>query len=456
MKKLFLSLMALAMTAFAFTSCEDVPQPYDTPTVNVDTTKVVPSGTGTADDPYNVAMAKQLVNSGTYPTGEVYVKGVITSLQNGTYTFNEQFHNYTYCINDKLETAGQFVVFRGKNLGNTDFTSADELQVGDTVIVCGKFTTHNNEPQFDQGNYLYYLNGKKAESNPNTPGVAKGTGTEADPFNAVAALNAAKALDASGKLEGVYVKGKISKIDEIDTGNFGNATYYVSDDGTTSNQFEIYRGYYLNGEKFTSADQLKVGDEVVVKGDIVNFNGNTPEMTQRNQIVSINGKGSQSAPAGLNATFNEGQDDFTIENVSLSEGLDYVWKYNAKTATISGYMKASAYKKANLAAQSRLVSPAFSLEGLTKATLSFQHAGKFFGKGEGDMAKEIQVLASTDGKTWTKLTISAYPSGNDWTFVDATCDLSAFAGKETVYIAFQYTSTADAAPTWEVKNVVVK
>lgn len=326
MKKLFLSLMALAMTAFAFTSCEDVPQPYDTPTVNVDTTKVIPSGTGTADDPYNVAMAKQLVNSGTYPTGEVYVKGVITSLQNGTYTFNEQFHNYTYCINDKLETTGQFVVFRGKNLGNTDFTSADELQVGDTVIVCGKFTTHNNEPQLDQGNYLYYLNGK----------------------------------------------------------------------------------------------------------------------------------GVQSASAGLNATFNEGQDDFTIENVSLPEGLDYVWKYNAKTDNYSGYMKASAYKKANLAAQSRLVSPAFSLEGLTKATLSFQHAGKFFGKGEGDMAKEIQVLASTDGKTWTKLTISAYPSGNDWTFVDATCDLSAFAGKKTVYIAFQYTSTADAAPTWEVKNVVVK
>ena len=34
--------------------------------------------------------------------------------------------------------------------------------------------------------------------------------------------------------------------------------------------------------------------------------------------------------------------------------------------------------------------------------------------------------------------------------------MSAFAGKKTVYVAFQYTSTADAAPTWEVKNVVVK
>lgn len=447
MKKIFLSLIALATTAFALTSCEDVPQPYDTPTANVDNTQIVPSGTGTADDPYNVAMAKQLVNSGNYPTGEVYVKGYITSLQNGSYTFNEQFHNYTYCINDKKETAGQFVVFRGKNLGNTNFTSADQLNVGDSVVICGKFTTHNNEPQFDQGNYLYSLNGKTAAANPSTPGVAKGTGTEADPFNAVAALNAAKALGASDKLAGVYVKGKVSKIDEIGT-SFGNATYYVSDDGTTSNQFEIFRGYYLNGEKFTSADQLKVGDEVVVKGDLVNFNGKTPEMTSGNQIVSINGAGGQSTAKGLNATFKDGQDNFTIKDITLDPALTFVWKHDDK----NGYMKASAYKQANKAAQSRLVSPAFSLEGLSKATLSFQHTGKFFA----DMTKEIKVLASTDGEKWTELTISGYPTGKDWTFVDATCDMTAFAGKKTVYIAFQYTSTAAAAPTWEVKNVVVK
>lgn len=450
MKKIFLSLIALATTAFALTSCEDVPQPYDTPTANVDNTQIVPSGTGTADDPYNVAMAKQLVNSGNYPTGEVYVKGYITSLQNGSYTFNEQFHNYTYCINDKKETAGQFVVFRGKNLGNTNFTSADQLNVGDSVVICGKFTTHNNEPQFDQGNYLYSLNGKTAAANPSTPGVAKGTGTEADPFNAVAALNAAKALGASDKLAGVYVKGKVSKIDEIGT-SFGNATYYVSDDGTTSNQFEIFRGYYLNGEKFTSADQLKVGDEVVVKGDLVNFNGKTPEMTSGNQIVSINGNGGQSTSKGLSASFKDGMDNFTIKNIALGEGATYVWKHDPD----NGYMKASAYvNKKNVPCQSMIVSPAFSLEGLSKATLTFQHTGKFFA----DMTKEIKVLASTDGETWTELTINGYPIKNDknWTFVDANCDLSAFAGKKKVYIAFQYTSTADAAPTWEVKNVVVK
>ena len=66
------------------------------------------------------------------------------------------------------------------------------------------------------------------------------------------------------------------------------------------------------------------------------------------------------------------------------------------------------------------------------------------------------MLASTDGVNWKEVAISGYPSGADWTFVEGTCDLSAFAGQKTVYIAFQYTSTADAAPTWEVKDVVVK
>ena len=66
------------------------------------------------------------------------------------------------------------------------------------------------------------------------------------------------------------------------------------------------------------------------------------------------------------------------------------------------------------------------------------------------------MLASTDGTNWTKLNMSAMPDGSNWDFISTTCDLSAFAGKATVYIAFQYTSTTEAAPEWRVNNVVVK
>ncbi len=43
-----------------------------------------------------------------------------------------------------------------------------------------------------------------------------------------------------------------------------------------------------------------------------------------------------------------------------------------------------------------------------------------------------------------------------WLGIDATCNLSAYAGKATVYIGFLYTSTATKAGTWEIKDVEVK
>ena len=59
--------------------------------------------------------------------------------------------------------------------------------------------------------------------------------------------------------------GIISSVKEVSP-QYGNATYYISDDGKTDNQFYIFRGKYLEGADFTSADQIKVGDKVVVKG----------------------------------------------------------------------------------------------------------------------------------------------------------------------------------------------
>ena len=105
-------------------------------------------------------------------------------------------------------------------------------------------------------------------------------------------------LIKSGKAGGrpVLVKGIICKIDEIST-SYGNATYYISDDGTMTgsytadggdgNWFEVYRGYWLGGEKFTKGDEIAVGDEVTVKGTLTNYKG-TPETVQNDsEIIEI-------------------------------------------------------------------------------------------------------------------------------------------------------------------------
>lgn len=99
----------------------------------------------------------------------------------------------------------------------------------------------------------------------------------------------AKELIAAGEgLEAkVYVAGIISKVAKVAL-DYGNANYNISDDGTTDNDMIVFRGLYLDGEKFTSENQIKVGDKVIVYGKLVNYN-NTPEIEAGNKIYSLNG-----------------------------------------------------------------------------------------------------------------------------------------------------------------------
>lgn len=87
----------------------------------------------------------------------------------------------------------------------------------------------------------------------------------------------------------VYVKGKISAITEVETTQHFNATYNISDNGTTEGQqLLVFRGKYLGGANFTEEEQINIGDEVIVYGKLVNYNG-TYEVNSNNQIYSING-----------------------------------------------------------------------------------------------------------------------------------------------------------------------
>lgn len=120
-------------------------------------------------------------------------------------------------------------------------------------------------------------------------------GTAEHPYSVATAL---RLIDENGWTgndnvsETVYVKGIVSTgIDEEDFNPelYGNATYKISDDGTTASELEVYRGYYLGGVKFTSLDQLKVGDEVIVKGELTKFY-DTYELTQGSELYSHNGQ----------------------------------------------------------------------------------------------------------------------------------------------------------------------
>lgn len=121
------------------------------------------------------------------------------------------------------------------------------------------------------------------------PVVATGEGTLESPYNVTKALEII--ADGTMTADDVYVQGKIKSITEVST-SFGNATYYITDEGT-DNEFMIFRGKALGNQKFTAEDEIAVGDDVVVLGKLIDYvdkNGiHTPEMAQNNYIVKLNG-----------------------------------------------------------------------------------------------------------------------------------------------------------------------
>ena len=268
-----------------------------------ETTNAEPKGTGTQTDPYNVAGVLAYINTlgaDKESPEQVYIKGKVKEVKE---QFGTQFGNAWFTMVDEGYDT-EFTAYRVLYLGNKKYTSGTTIKEGDDVIVCGKVVNYKgNTPETVQNTgYLYSLNGttEGGGGGGDTPPApeAKGDGTEANPYNPAGAINAANALPADGESGEVYVEGIISTIKEINT-NYGNGTYYISEDGKANNEFYIYRGKYLNNENFTSNDQIKVGDKVLLKGKLLNYRGNTPEFAQGNYIVKLTpGEGGGDNPGG--------------------------------------------------------------------------------------------------------------------------------------------------------------
>lgn len=333
MKKILKSVLAFTIAALTFTSCDDVPMPFPEPTVNKgETTYEGATGSGTADDPYNVAGVLQYISTlGSEESPDVvYIKGKILSI---TEQYSAQFGNGTFNITDE-GTTYTFTVYRALYLGNKKFTANDQqIAIGDEVVVCGKVINYKNTtPETVQGTaYLYALNGQGGGSV--TPGTPSGDGTQANPYNADGVIAFINTLGSDKESSAdVYIKGKVAAITEQYGNEFGNATFTISDDGTTATtQFQVYRALYLGNKKYTSGDVLKVGDDVIVCGKVVNFKGNTPEtVSGKAYLFSLNGK---SEGGGSGSTIQPSGDGTQASPYNVQALINYVGSLAADTDT---------------------------------------------------------------------------------------------------------------------------
>ena len=381
--------------------------------------------------------------------------------------------NYTWGSDPNMATWNQVPASLVEGSNWNDFITTEIAltdYVGQTVTFAVKYLSTDSKAGTMEVQSITIEEGTGVTPpEPPTPGQGEGSGTADDPYNVAAGIG----LQSEEPIAWVhgYIVGAVKSGLSSVTGNadinwsapFDLATNVViADDAACreisqciivnlpagkplriqvnlmDNPDNLGKHLAVNGKLRRYFNQAGLRDSGGTENDFVLEGGVTPPPTPGTTIFS--------------ETFASGQGQFTIEDVMLPQELTYVWQHDASYSC----MKASAYVNQAYAAESWLISPVIDLSNASAATLKFDQA---VNHASPDGALSVMISTDYDGNvfqsTWTELSISQWPAGNNWTFINSTSDLTPYLGQR-VTIAFKYTSNFNASATWEVKNFVVE
>ncbi|MCH5240389.1 MAG: hypothetical protein J1F38_09200 [Muribaculaceae bacterium] len=340
----------------------------------------------TRDSYWTVAQALSQIANGY--EGEATVEGYIIAISE----LSTSYGNATYTIADNATDKEGLIVYRGYYFNGDKFTSEDQIKVGDKVVVTGSLVNYGGTtPEFTTGSKIISLNGEGGSAGGDNSGSGGGDNNNGGNGNTNPggywSVSEALSKMASGFEGEATVGGYIINISDVSP-SYGNATYTIADSESETTGLLVYRGYYLNGDKFTSEDQIKMGDKVVVKGSLVNYNG-TYEFTTGSQIMSLNGEG------GSSIVFDEAT---AINLVYMFDGSAWAPAENAVA------MNGEAYTALDLTPNS-LNDPAIYLPIYMKNTYPYMAAGT------------ETYVAYNLGNNSSACALMTY-DGNNWTYVD--------------------------------------
>lgn len=351
MKKYIFSVLMAAMAVFTFSSCEDVPAPYGTP--NQPSTPEATTS-GTEADPYTVTDAR-IVGTGT----NVFVKGYIVgyiptgekSLNSAVFGVigeNVSTSNVLIAASANESDVNKCMPIQLSNVRDAVNLSANPGNLGKEVTLCGNILTYFGAIGLKECVWAKIgdkeVGTKPGGTTPDTPSTGKGSASE--PYTIAEAITAIKAGAPSYE---VYVKGTISKV------TYYNATYkslsYNLVDAGSTDVLEVYSGKGLNGADFTSKEDLKAGQIVVVKGVIKAYtkaDGTVVnEIDKSSTLISVEGEGTVTPTPdptpdtgdGMTSTVITNNKQGTVELVSNGYGKQdtndestwYTWTYDGVT-----------------------------------------------------------------------------------------------------------------------------
>ena len=253
---------------------------------------------GTVTRPYTVAEARAAIDAGTGTTN-VYATGIVSEIVTA---YNSQYGNISYNIStDGQTTSDQLQAFRGKSYNGDNFTSADDIQVGDIVVVYGNLTKYNSTYEFDQNNQLVSLSRKPAAT------ITVEGGTE---FN----------IDRNNDEEELTLSA---------TANSGATVEFTIDTENTTIDAEDYD--FENNHLLVSGDHSGV---IIIKAN-AEAAGDYNAATEVTITVHVLGVKSEPAIVVQDESVEYGS-TYTIDDSMIEGGDITVTSSNESVATVSG------------------------------------------------------------------------------------------------------------------------
>ena len=435
---------------------------------------------GTEANPYSVARAIEAIDGGETPAGWIsgYIVGTV-AMEVTNVTSNDDIDWGTDAI-----LASTVVI--ADEADCRDFSKCFIVPLP-TGSVMREYVAILNHPE-NVGKQLkvlgtldHYLgtygltgnNGTAAEfrlEGVEVPGgqPTEGNGTKESPYSCekIISLNPQSTTEAVES--GVWVKGYLvgyynnnTKQCMFQSAGALGANILMSTNPAASTKEECICIQLVNGSDVRKALNLidnpgLLGKKVSVRGDVMKYNS-LPGI-KNTDAYKIDGQGGgeqPDTPTG-DAIFEETFEGGTLGNFTATVETSGSWTgWRANTRSPLCAIANSYVNSVNEAATAWLISPEISLNGVSKATLSFEHAFGFYFPTSQDSFCTVYVREK--GGSWNQLTLTNFPAkgtGNWSSFATNTFSLNAYAGK-TIEVGFKYYNDGNQSVAWEIKSFKV-
>ena len=287
-----------AMVAMAFFGCKESPY-INAPGDNSKNTDTLPSVVlPAAEDlegfaiPEGCLTVYEAVDScknladGANTQEKYYVKGWVRAFDSKHESGIQTYGNGTFFIaatNDGRSDSKMFEAYQVYGKDGKKLVSTDQVAIGDFVIIYGQLANFKGTAEtvgkgaayiYDSSNPNFDPKEDPSKITPDPEGVEI-------PEGCLNVYEARHICDSIGKgnqtNEEYYVKGWIRKLDSAnDIAKYHNATFFIAatNDGSTDLfTFEAYRVKGLNKANLTNANQVEIGDFVILRCKLKNYNG---------------------------------------------------------------------------------------------------------------------------------------------------------------------------------------